>query len=274
LKLSLSTGSLYFYPLRAIFRIAKETGFAGVELVATPEAFLRGGSYVRRLSKEYGLSVFSVHPPLLYSRWCDVGKLVPRLVNLARESGCSLVVLHPPKKAKDLSQGEGRRYVEAVKANHQRQGVRIAVENRAFFMEKDKYLALSDLRELRAFADEHDLGMVLDTAHAGTSTYNLLEAYDIFNARLVNVHLSDIRHLPPLLDSPYLHTYIKHHQMPGQGWLPLMELVQALNRDGYNGPLTLELSPVALGIWWPPRARENLKKCVALIREWGVGIRD
>ncbi len=272
MKLSLSTGSLYFYPLRSIFRIAKETGFAGVELIATPEVLLRGGSYVRRLSVEYGVPVLSVHPPVLFSHpGYDWPRLVSRLVKLARETGCPLVVLHPPNQAQDLSRGRGRRYVEAVKEHRQSQGVRIAIENRAFFLEKDKLLALSDLRELSAFADEYELGLVLDTAHVGTSPYSLMEAYALFSARLVNVHLSDIRHLPPLFDNPYLHTYIKHHQIPGQGWLPLMELVHALHRDGYNGLLTLEISPVALGWWWPPRARDNLKRCVALVKEWGVG---
>jgi sugar phosphate isomerase/epimerase len=273
LKFSLSTGSLYFYPLRSIFRIAKETGFAGVELVATPEVLLRGGSYVRQLSVEYGLPVFSLHPPVLFFYpWYDFQQLVSRLVNIAQEARCPMLVLHPPKTAQDLSQGEGQRYVEVVKEHRQSRGVRIAVENRAFFFEGDKYLALSDMRELRAFADEHDLGMVLDTAHVGTSTYSLMETYAIFKTRLFNVHLSDIRPLPPLLDNPYLHTYIKHHQIPGQGWLPLSELVQALHRDGYEGPLTLEISPVALGWWWPPSARNNLKRCIAIVKGWEVGV--
>jgi sugar phosphate isomerase/epimerase len=242
-----------------------------VELVATPEVLLRGGSYVHRLSVEYGLPVLSLHPPVLFFYpWYSFQKLVSRLVDLAQETGCPIVVLHTPIKAKDLSQGEGRRYVEAVKEHRQSQGVRIAVENRAFFFEEDKECALSDLRELRAFADEHDLGLVLDTAHAGTSTYRLMEAYAIFSTRLVNVHLSDIRYLPPLLDSPYLHTYIKHHQIPGNGWLPLAEFVQVLRRDSYDGPLTLEISPVALGWWWPSRAKDNLKRCVSLVKGWAL----
>ncbi len=244
-----------------------------MELVATPEVFLRGGSYARRLSVEYKLPVFSVHPPLFYSYWCEAPKLLPWLNDLARETDCPVVVLHPPR-VEDLSQEGGQRYVAAVKEHHQNRGGRIAVENRAFFMEKDRDLALSDLRELRAFADQHDLGMVLDTAHVGTSPYGLLEAYDLFNTRLVNVHLSDIRHLPPFLDNPHLHSYLKHHQIPGDGWLPLAALVQALHRDDYRGPLTLELSPVALGWWWPPRAKDNLKKCIALVKEYELGIEE
>jgi len=269
MELSLSTGCIYIYPLRSIFSIAREAGFAGVELVVSPEVELRGGRYVRCLAESYGLTIFSLHPPILpFPGWSDYRASVPRLIDLALEAGARYVVLHPPN-APSLADGRGRSYVEALTEGLQRTegtGLRIAIENRGFFRTQDRCYVLSDMRELRAFADELDLPMVLDTSHAATSSYSLAETYRILADRLVNVHLSDLRSPPWPLDVSYLHTYLKHHQIPGDGQLPLADLLGRLATDGYCGPITLEISPVALRIWWPPSVKRQLARCVAYVR--------
>jgi len=269
MDLSLSTGSIYIYPLHSIFNIAKESGFAGVELVVSPEVELRGGRYVRRLAESYGLTVFSLHPPVVpFPGWADYRTTVPRLIDLALEAGARYVVLHPPN-TRSLADDRGQRYVEALTKGMQRAegtGLRIAIENRAFFRSSDRRYVLSDLRELRAFADELDLPLVLDTSHAATSSYGLSEAYHILADRLVNVHLSDMRSPPWPLSVHYLHTYLKHHQIPGDGQLPLADLLGLLAADGYCGPITFEISPVALRIWWPPGVKRQLARCVDYVR--------
>lgn len=269
MELSLSTGCIYIYPLRSIFSIAKGAGFAGVELVVGPEVELRGGRYVRRLAESYGLTIFSLHPPILpFPGWSDYRTILPRLIDLALEAGAGYVVLHPPG-TRSLADGRGRCYVEALRDGLQRTegtDLRIAMENRAFFRSQDRDYVLGDLRELRAFADELDLPLVLDTSHAATSSYSLAEAYHIFADRLVNIHLSDMCSPPWPLGTPFLHTYLKHHQIPGDGQLPLADFLGRLAADGYCGPITFEISPVALRIWWPPGIKSLLARCVAYVR--------
>jgi sugar phosphate isomerase/epimerase len=189
------------------------------------------------------------------------------LIDLALEVEAGYVVLHPPN-ALSLADGRGRYYVEALTDGLQRtegSDVRIAIENRGFFRSQDRYYVLSDMRELRAFADEFDLPLVLDTSHAATSSYTLAETYHLFADRLVNVHLSDMRSPPWPLSVYYLHTYLKHHQIPGDGQLPLADFLSRLAADGYCGPITLEISPVALRIWWPPSIKSQLARCVTYV---------
>jgi sugar phosphate isomerase/epimerase len=249
-----------------------------VELVVSPEVELRGGRYVRRLAESYGLTIFSLHPPILpFPGWSNYRTAVPRLIDFALEVGARHVVLHPPD-ARSLADGrgfalrlcpKGRSYVEALTEGLQRTegaGLRIAIENRGFFRTQERSYVLSDMRELRAFADELDLPLVLDTSHAATSSYSLAETYHILADRLVNVHLSDLRSPPWPLSVHYLHTYFKHHQIPGDGQLPLADLLSSLAADGYCGPITLEISPVALRIWWPPSVKRQLARCVAYVR--------
>jgi len=270
MELSLSTGCIYIYPLRSIFNIARKCGFAGVELVVSPEVELRGGRYAHCLAESYGLTIFSLHPPILpFPGWSDYRTTVPRLIDVALEAGAGYVILHPPR-AHSLADDRGRSYVEALREGLQRTegtDVRIALENRAIFRSSDRHYALSDLRELRAFADELDLPLVLDTSHTATTSYSLAEAYHTLADRLVNVHLSDLRSPPWLLDVSYLHTYLKHHQIPGDGQLPLADLLGRLAADEYCGPITLEISPVALRIWWPPSVKTQLARCVAYVRQ-------
>ncbi len=275
MKLSLSTGSLYPYPLRAIFAIAQRAGFDGVELVIGPEAELRGGAYVRRLSKEYSLAVYSTHPPLVqYPGWRgsfrSVAPFLPRALKMTQDVGAATLVIHLPR-SRDANVGVGREFVEGVVAARARvngAGTRLALENRAYFTEHSNGLIFSAPAELRAFADAHNLAMTLDTAHIGTWGLELVEAYASFRERLVNVHLSDLCDVTARVEQqPRLHSYVKQHQLPGAGKLPLRELIRLLAQDGYAGPITLELSPTALSFWNPRAAERKLRESVEFVRQ-------
>ena len=274
MRLSLSTGCLYVYPLRWVFAMAKRAGFDGVELVINPEITLRGSAYVRQLARRYDLPILSVHPPLLpYRGWDDLPTLIPKAARLAQELESPVLVVHPPKTT-SLDSDYGRRYVKAVLESRDLldgTGTRIAIENPGIFRPRDLTFALHNPTALRAFVDRYDLPVTLDTAHAGSGGYPLDELCTLMNGRLANVHFSDIGYPPRLLDRPVFDTYVKHHQLPGDGWLPLGPFLRQLVDLGYDGPLTLEFSPVALRIWWPPAVERRLRGAVAWIRERVAG---
>jgi len=265
MKIGLSAASLYLYPLRYTFRLAKELGFQGLELSMSLEASLRGGGYLRRLAQEHGLSLFALHPPMFSgSGGPRVEEILPRMVDLGKEAGCEMLVVHAPK-AQNLKEGKGLRYLEALCWAQEDWGGDICLENRGFFGQEDREHVLSDLRELLGFAQEHGLFLTLDMAHAASFGYDLLEAYKICRPRLASVHLSDFRPQCPLGQWHWFQTFFQHHQMPGDGYLPLGALLRRLKEDGYSGPVILEVSPFALQAWWPGKARGNLKRCLAFV---------
>ena len=268
LRLSFSTGTLYPWPLRTTFALAQEVGFQGVELVWGPEVVLRGAAYVRRLSQEY-LPVLSLHPPIVpYPGKGRAAGILPDLICLARQVDCPLVVLHPPK-ATVPEETDWTEFLEILLRERQRSNpdVQISLENATIVRAADAHYILHDLRRLRAFADRHDLPLTFDTSHAGTSSYELLEAYALLASRVVNVHFSDLVRGRIFPDWRPLYTLFRHHQMPGQGVLPLAEFVRVLLTAGYAGPFTLEVSPTALQAWHPSRVREALAKAVKFIRQ-------
>lgn len=268
-QLSVSTGSLYVYPLRRTFRMAASAGYDGVELVLSVEAVLRGPAWVRELAQAHQLPVRSIHPPILsLPGWNGVAQM-PRVVEFAAAAGASVVVMHTPDKARSLDDAEGRawqRALEEVRRRGAALGVTVALENRAIFYARQRDTALAHPEALYRYAEANDLPLTLDTVHAATWPLDILDVYRLFRERLVNVHLSDLRPVARWLDRPWLHSYLKHHQLLGRGVLPITELLAEMQQDGYRGLITLELSPIALSFWQPLKAEARLAEMVRFLR--------
>jgi sugar phosphate isomerase/epimerase len=269
LRISLSSASLYFYPLRHIFALAKDTGYEGLELALAPGILPQDVSHIQGLSQEYGLPILTLHPPMVPIPGRTLHhKLLPLMIPVARELSCEFIIIHAPK-ASTLSAGLGKEYATAVEAcvgELKEASPRLCVENQAVFQPGDRDYALSTPEGLRHFADEHDLALTLDTAHAGSFPYDLLEAYETLGNRVVNVHLSDFRQDLSIPSWFNLHSYFKHHQIPGQGDLALVPFLEQLRREAYDGIVTIEVSPFALEAWFPWRARAKLRRCLDFVR--------
>lgn len=261
-RLSVSTGSLYFYPLRWTFAKVKQAGFEGVELAVNWEVACRGSSYVRELIDRFQLPVNTIHPPLLpVPGWDHDEATLLRLIDLAETVGASAVVWHTPR-TEELRTKVGEDFLHALESARRRLGgspVQITLENPAIYTAQGWEYALARNEALRRFADTHELDLTFDTVHAGGSGQGVLESYETFNGRIANIHLSDLRRLPRSLPFSRLRMHLEHHQMPGTGLLPLTHFLRCLKRDGYQGLVTLEVNPLAAGIWWPPAATRRLR---------------
>lgn len=272
---SLSTGSLYIYPLRWTFSLAKRAGFDGVELVIGPEVDWRGAEYVKKLVQEFQLPVLTVHPPLYgYRGWDDINisyaPYMEKAIALSEAVGARLMVVHSPR-AYQYDRGRGKEFVEQVVASRNSingHGPKLGLENGARFSKGDSPFILRTLPELREFAEKHDVALTLDTAHVGTFDLDLLSSLEFFDGRVANVHLSDLREVPHwLMNQPRLHSYYRQHQFPGTGILPLRELLRELKLRGYEGTITYELSPLAVDALTPWRVEKKLRAAVEFVRE-------
>jgi sugar phosphate isomerase/epimerase len=270
LKFSLSTGMLYPYPLRWVFRWAREAGYHGVELLVNPEAIARGGAGARRMADEEGVEIFSVHPSVIpLPGWREHRDGLKPTILLAEEAGAGMVVMHTPHFCSlDDEDGQAfQRWIESWQTRLAGGGLRLTMENKAVRRDVDQAYALTPLEALRAFADRHDLGLVLDTTHARTAGEDLLQARQTYNGRLANVHLSDMGGRYPLSSNARARQWLGEHRLPGAGDLPLAELLLTLAREGYDGPVTLEASPFDLHAWWPPAVRRRLAATMDWLKE-------
>jgi sugar phosphate isomerase/epimerase len=250
-----STAAFFGRPLRDAFGHIAEAGFEGVEVMVTRDPATQQGHVLRELSREHGLPIRAIHAPfLLMTRkvWGTdpVGK-IDRAIELAREAGVSLVVVHPPYRW----QGAYRRWVDErlPDIDHQT-GVRVAVEN--MFPVRVRGERGVRLHTRQAI---HDLEgyphVVLDTSHAAVAGLDAFEAVRRLGDRLVHVHLSNNAgrgwdsHLP-------LH----------QGVLPIPEFLDLLGTEGFSGNVSLELD-LRRHLEDDTALREVLASNLALCRE-------
>ncbi len=267
-RILFSTGALYIFPLQWAFDLAQSAGCDGLEIDVCPQTLLCRPPAIARLAAESGLPVRAVHPPLLpLPGWKQRDALV-HLIDLALTLEAPTIIIHPPKaKRLDAPQiAECRAQIAEAQRQLQGTGTQVVIENPGFFHPSDRQNALWHLPTLRRFADECGLYMAFDTTHAGSSPLTLLESYEFVVDRLAHVHLSDLRTPPRLLDRRWLCSYVKHHQLPGEGQLPLDPFLRRLAGSGYRGDITLELSPVCLRIWDLAYARRCLTEVVRWTR--------
>jgi len=225
-----STAAFFNRPLGQAFGHIAEAGFTGVEVMVTRDPATQKAHVLRELSREHGLAIRAIHAPfLLVTRkvWGSdpIGK-IDRSIELARETGAPLVVVHPPYRW----QAEYRRWVDERLPDLARQtGTLVGMEN--MFP-----VRLRRGRGVRLHARQsiHDLDpyphVVLDTSHAAVAGLDAFEAVRRLGDRLVHVHLSNNAgrgwdsHLP--LD---------------QGVLPILEFLDLLATEGFSGSVSLEL---------------------------------
>ncbi len=143
------------------------------------------------------------------------------------------------------------------------QGVSIGFE----FLGPTEYAVrtIAAAREIVEAVADPAVGMVIDTFHyyVGGSTPEMLRGFD--PRRLFIVHLEDAEDRPreALTDA--------HRLLPGEGVIPLHQLVQALDAIGYDGAYSVELFRPEYWAWDPldlaRAARESLDALFAGIGE-------
>ena len=249
-----STGSLYTYGIERCFELAGRAGFDGIELMADQRWDTRQPAYLLSLVERYGLPVVAVHAPLEIAKvpgWPDnAAERIEATVKLAEAVGAGVVVHHLPLRMRILWISAGSRrlplplpgqddYTRWLQNQCQRlqDGTRVTlcIENLPAFRLLGRRLnpaRWNTPAEMSRFS-----AITLDTTHAGTWGLDPAEFYDRLNGRVRHIHLSNF-------DGA-------EHRRPEDGQLHLDRMLARLPGDGYDGAVSLELSPDALSAGSP-----------------------
>ena len=237
MKLIFSAGSLYTLPLPTAFEIARDVGFDGVEVIINHDfEYGQGKELLDELCQIH--PVASLHAPFFdINGWGNQAQQLEKTIELAIHSGIPLVNFHPPiwltmerkfwrwlNRINDFQQEVGRGQVTVTIENMPATGPLGC--NRYF---------LSNTETMIDFLNAHELFLTFDTAHMGTCKTNFLTDFHHFydSSRIRNVHFSD-------------YANGKEHLLPGHGKLPLTRFLNHLRETGYDGAVTLELTPTEL----------------------------
>lgn len=234
MRISVSTGTMFTFPLPKVFAMASAAGFDGVELIINHE-FQKVNC--RQLIQEMGqvLPILSIHAPFMpLDGWGTPIDSLKRCVELAANCGVPLVNFHPPSWM-GFEIGFLRwfyRIFDFQKEVGQGQ-VTVTVENMPWEgrLRLNQYI-LSQTEKMIEFLTERNLFLTFDCTHMGSGKMNFINDFYMFynTGRIRNIHFSD-------------YGYGREHLVPGRGVLPLTRFLNHLRNTGFNETLTLELSP-------------------------------
>jgi sugar phosphate isomerase/epimerase len=245
-----STGSLYTYGIDRCFELAARAGFDGIELMTDRRWDTRQPAYLLRLVDRTGLPVVAVHAPLENAAvpgWPDdpPGR-IHETVRLAEALGAGVMVHHLPLRVHVRWLQVGARRLPLPWPGADVYARWLLEEYAAFQVTTPVRLCIENLPAIHWSGRRWNPArwnsateivrfplLTMDTTHLGTWGLDPVEVYDRLEGRVRHVHLSNF-------DG-------KEHRRPEVGHLPLDRLVAHLVTRGYEGVVSLEMSPDALG---------------------------
>ncbi|WP_420837659.1 sugar phosphate isomerase/epimerase family protein [Agromyces luteolus] len=225
------------YPLEPehAFRIAKDAGFDGVEIMVSQEATTQDPVALNEMSERYGLPILSIHAPVLLLTHFVWGRdprvKLARTAELAKAVGADSVVVHPPFR---WQASYALEFLSIVRTLSEEHGVEIAVENmfpwRAAGRNMKAYAPGWDPRQMDCDA------VTLDFSHAALSGTDSLQLATDLGERLRHVHLCDGS---GAIGEGQI---FDEHLLPGKGREPVAEVLRMLADQGWDGSIVAEVN--------------------------------
>jgi len=262
-------------PLEQELAVVASVGYDGVELFIPKLASYLESHPVSALAQElrrYGLAALSMNgiENINFRRsdeFKDVLEQCRWLAAVSRDIACPTIVAVPGPRPDGTTWYDVRRETAAslqaladVAADF---GIQVAFEFLAPV--NCSVRTLAEGWEVVQAAGRPNLGIVLDTYHfcVGGSTMASLASLPM--SRLLIVHINDVE------DLPFSQLTDGHRLLPGEGVLPLRDLLTELHRRGYAGAYSLEVMRPAYRQRDPNEyARAGLEATRAVLRTAGA----
>ncbi len=240
MKILFSSGTLYQWPLKEVFCLAKEAGFDGCDLVVNRS--LDEPHFKDAINEALAiLPAYSLHAPFTrLAAWGAHVQALARSVQTAKELGIRLVNFHPPSWFHhEMTFYRWFRKIDDFQKELDCGEVLLAIENMPLIGKRLKLAPymLNDYKDLLEFGIKRNLYFTFDTTHIATFDLDPVVSFLSFykTERLKNVHLSDSM-------------AAQSHLFPGTGALPVVRLLNTMRRVGYDDMVTLEVAPRELPI--------------------------
>lgn len=228
IPVTLSSSSVFSLSTQNVFGMAADLGYDGVEIMVTQNHWSQDPDRLNRLAEQHDMAIHSIHAPtLLFTQqvWGSAWNKIARSVNLAKEVGAELVVVHPPFRW----QGNyARDFVTGIRDIMEASGVMIAVEN-MYPWKVQGIEARMYLPDYNPLPLDYDY-VTWDFSHAASAGTDSLSSIKLLGDRLKHVHVTD-----------GTTSGKDDHLLPGEGVQPVAESLQLLGAQGYTGAVCAEV---------------------------------
>lgn len=233
IQVGLSTISVFPKGVEDGFRLSREAGFDGVEVMVTTDAKTRSPERLLEYAERYEQPIMAIHAPVVLLTTFVWGRdpftKLDRSAQLAVDVGAPTVVVHPPFRW----QGKyARTFTDAVRATEQKHSVEVAVENMfpwaAGGIDRQAYLPGIDPSEMDV---DH---ATLDFSHCALAKRDSMQLALDLGHRLRHLHLTDgvAAEEGRVFDE---------HLIPGHGNEPVAEVLQMLAKQQWSGQVVAEI---------------------------------
>jgi 2-keto-myo-inositol isomerase len=270
MKIGFNGASTMKTDLPGDIRAASQAGYDFIEIWARKmEAYLTDHTLddlktLLRTAQVKPLAINSVEFITFNSSWekTNTASTIKRYVEAADQLDSPYLVLVPSPRPPGISDSEvyeeSVRVLREISDRYKNHRVRFAFEFLGF-----SWCSVSTLEqdlEIVQGVDRENIGLVLDTFHfyAGGSKIETIQK--INRDKLFITHINDAENLPreKLQD--------RHRLFPGEGVIPLKDIISKLKAIHYNGPVSIEMfRPEFWGL--PPEkvARKGIQAIRGLI---------
>ncbi|WP_405217713.1 sugar phosphate isomerase/epimerase family protein [Agrococcus sp. Ld7] len=233
IPVGLSTISVFPKGVEDGFRLSREAGYDGVEVMVTTDSKTRNAEKLLEFADRYEQPITAIHAPVVLLTSFVWGRdpfvKLDRSAELAVSVGAPTVVVHPPFRW----QGKySRTFTDAVRATEHKHGVEVAVENMfpwaAGGIDRQAYLPGIDPSEMDV---DH---ATLDFSHCALAKRDSMQLALDLGDRLRHLHLTDgvAGEEGRVFDE---------HLLPGHGNEPVAEVLQMLARQQWTGQVIAEI---------------------------------
>jgi len=243
-KLALHMGTIDRAPLEVGLRVARETGWDGIELrlVDFVRAIEAGSSIndLLALVRSSGLPVtaIGVERGWLYAEGAERQRLlatIEKVCGWTEQVGAPIVMSPVDPQPGDLDRAAASvREVGDILATH---GKTMALELNIGI---PQFRTLEKVRELLARARHPNVGLLVDTYHIERGNGGVHTYQDLAPGEIAYFQYSDVPNAPM---APPVNTFDR--LPPGEGTVPFAEILPILREKGYDGYLSYEALNVA-----------------------------
>lgn len=239
-KIALSTSSLFPLKVEETFRIAKDTGYDGVEIMVGASKETRNLHLLQDLVQKYDLPVLSVHAPVLvltHFVWgTNPAFKLAKTAELAASVGADNVVVHPPFA---FQHTYAQSFLQLVDMLEHSNNVKIAVEN--MFPWKTNRMEATIYEPSWEKIVEVASNVTLDFSHSALSGLDALETAKQLGNRVAHIHLCDGLGVKTKRGVEKQKLF-DEHLAPGEGNQPVYETLAYLGSIGWTGMVATEVN--------------------------------
>lgn len=219
-----------------VFSSLKKSGVDGIEIFLPSYAAFADSDLleIKKIVEAYDLKVFSVHQSLRFLTKTRIDEIT-RLFEMADMLSAKVIVLHISLAGKQIFDKE---YISALHGLEKKYGIKIGFENRERIVGSFRKHHSWHGGEFSSLMKKVGFNMTLDTTHLAQAGGDIIDFFKENKDSIANIHISDYKY--HYLNST-LRPFRYKHLPIGKGDLPMVEFIQTLRKEKYDGLVTMEM---------------------------------